>query len=244
MQQTDVGYEVARGIKKRARNGHDIHGYNDELPTVDGLNLAGFIERQISKNGEVTLLDVGCGNGRFLIECKLTWQDQINCLGITAFPYYQYRLERAKGEVEAKTQGDLEELGINIINSADVQSLPQYFPPDSFDIVACANTARYLADPLALVEGIHKILKVGGAAFINEMRMPTQSLGDAKEIIKFFEKFNVSFTPKEPPYIGVLFDVFLIKKDHPLLIPASCVDLTEDMDGPKLVYKFKKPQSA
>lgn len=244
MQQTDLGYEVARGITKRIRNGHKVESYRDLLPLIDGQTVEGLINCKIQEFGEITLLDVGCGNGRFLIECKLTWQDKINCVGLTAYPYFRYRLERKKGEVEPKTEEDLNKFGITIIEDADAQSLPQYFPSENFDIVACANTARYLADPLALIVGIHKILKVGGTAFINEMRMPTENLDDAKEIIKFFEKFDVSFTPKKPPYIGVLFDVTIVKKDNPLLTPASCVGLAEDMDGPKLVYKFKKPKAA
>ena len=233
--------EVARGLKRRKRGNVYIDGYANELPHWQGRGLETIIARKINDLGRVTILDVGCGNGRFLIDCKEKWDERIECLGITAFPYHQVRHERSEDNVEQPTEERLRRLGIRIADYADAQFLDRYFTQESCDVVTCVYSARYMADSFALLTGIHKVLKKGGIAFINEMRLMTATREDARLIIGHLQsQYGFFISPAEPPFRGCLYDLAFEKQTSQLHPPVVYLGIELDMDGQKLVYGFRE----
>jgi hypothetical protein len=86
----------------------NLHQYVEELPKFQGKNLLEIVdEKIISKNGSpVQILDIGCGQGKFLLDCKEKWGSHINCAGLSAFPYH---------EEEASLFPYTEELSLNSV---------------------------------------------------------------------------------------------------------------------------------
>lgn len=158
-------YNIERGLFWEFKNGKAIYtdgGYNCILKGPGQNKFVDTIQEKIEKGKEVELLDVGCGTGRYLIDCKTQWTSRVRCSGITAHLYTR-TYQNAPYET---TKEALARLNIKI-QLGDAQSLDKYYQPNQFDIITAVYVAQYLADPWALVESIHQVLKPDGIAFIH-----------------------------------------------------------------------------
>lgn len=167
-QQRPSSYLVHRGEKGVDERGNNLD-YDEVLPTFQGKSVSCHIDERVLAGEKVSLLDVGCGEGRYLLREKKKYGGMLDVEGISAFPYHQpsdkfpdriARLEELSGE--------LENLGV-VIKIRDVQSLGQYYPPESFDIETAVAVAEHLADPWAMVEGMYLTLKERGLGFIHNL---------------------------------------------------------------------------
>ena len=86
-QQRQLMYETGRGLFMHKGIDGNVEGYID-LFSFNGKDLIILIDEQIAANGSARILDVGCGVGRFLVECKEIWNDQVQCVGVSAYPYH------------------------------------------------------------------------------------------------------------------------------------------------------------
>lgn len=86
------------------------------------------------------ILDVGCGNGAFVIEAKKAGLDAwATELSDSPLPFYAYR-----GELEALN-----------------------FPTDHFDAITLHDVLEHVVDPVSLLKEVRRILKQGGKLFLD-----------------------------------------------------------------------------
>ena len=115
------------------------------------LTARGFTEGKI--------LDVGCGFGGTLLTLAENFPDA-QCVGIDMSDPL---LELARQAAEA--QGLEQRV---VFEKADGQEIP--YPDDSFDVVISTNVLHHVADPLAMLNEIERVLAPGGMLYIADIR--------------------------------------------------------------------------
>ena len=115
------------------------------------LTARGFTEGKI--------LDVGCGFGGTLLTLAENFPDA-QCVGIDMSDPL---LELARQAAEA--QGLEQRV---VFEKADGQEIP--YPDDSFDVVISTNVVHHVADPLAMLNEIERVLAPGGMLYIADIR--------------------------------------------------------------------------
>jgi SAM-dependent methyltransferase len=117
-------------------------GLYGRLKSILGRREAGLLARHVPRGGRV--VDVGCGNGKFLSVLHDLRPDiglagvDIADVGITGLPDFTFY------------HGQLEEVAIE---------------QSSFDAVYCSNLIEHVPDPLVFLRKCHEILKPGGMIF-------------------------------------------------------------------------------
>ena len=110
--------------------------------TYSGI-LSLFVDQLPDRHGA---LDIGAGDGAFLESLLASGFDGV------------YGVEPSKAPIAAARADIRPLLTEGIFRSSD-------FTPDSFSLVTCFQTLEHLHDPLAMIRGVHDLLKPGGAAF-------------------------------------------------------------------------------
>lgn len=87
-----------------------------------------------------SLLDVGCGNGAFVDECRARG------------------IEAVGQDVAAQSAGEHVYVG-------DLESI--HFPTEAFDVVTIHDVLEHLTDPLAVLREVRRILKQGGTLWLD-----------------------------------------------------------------------------
>lgn len=160
-------YIVERGLFAEFANSRMIDsegGYNYILRGPGKRTLIQTIEKKIRRLRRIAILDVGCGTGRFLIDCATRWPGLVQCFGLTAYPYNRIYVEAPRETTQEATR----RLGIDI-RVGDAQRLNTVYANQQFDIITAVRVAQYLADPWVLVERAHEVLGIGGVAYINRI---------------------------------------------------------------------------
>lgn len=176
-------YLVSRGIESSNidRPPWVTRGYRELLPKLDGLDVMGFIQQVIDTKGVAKILDVGCGSGRFLYECKNGyrakrdepsefqpgWGNQVDCYGLTACLYRFCDLDGIPDDNEVERRKYLA-AGIQI-EVQDAQSLVNLYDDQKFDVITAVHLLDHVADPWALFYGMYEKLTDGGACFVKSM---------------------------------------------------------------------------
>lgn len=105
--------------------------------------LSGFISRLPDRSGS---LDIGAGDGAFLeylLECGF---DHVIGIEPSRAP-----IAAARDDIKA------------LIREGNFSC--EDYAPDSFSLITCFQTLEHLYDPLAMANGVYRLLKPGGAAF-------------------------------------------------------------------------------
>jgi SAM-dependent methyltransferase len=224
-------YYVRRGLYKSDGGGE---GYLDVLPKWEGMQLDELIEQRIKLGKEpVMILDIGCGRGKFLRDCVEKWGDEVQCEGITSYPYHS--------EYPANDKITIKE--------GDAQRLTNFFPRNKYDIVTAVFIVEYVSDPWITLKRIYEVLKPGGIGLIN--RFPLSSLIGSKEerdlLIKHLsEKDGIVFENFRREWGVDLCDVGFCKKSQRLQLPLTFVGSTQVSEPAKghpveiLTYKLDK----
>lgn len=162
-----------------------------------GVEYTGKLKARKFDAGRV--LDVGCGPGTTLLVLARNFPEA-DCTGIdTSEPL----LELARQT--AVTQGLQERVRFE---QADAQAIP--YPDDSFDVVISTGVVHQVADPVAMLEEIARVLTPDGMLYIADLRRSAVAglFNDAarqalsyEEILKLL--WQARF-PKEPFTSGML----------------------------------------
>ena len=117
--------------------------------------------RKLTARGfsEGKILDVGCGFGGTLLTLAENFPDA-QCVGIDMSDPL---LELARQAAEA--QGLEQRV---VFEKADGQEIP--YPDGSFDVVISTNVVHHVADPLAMLNEIERVLAPGGMLYIADIR--------------------------------------------------------------------------
>jgi len=117
------------------------------LQFVPGVSDSAILEAMgVHANWGTDLLDVGCGNGRYLAQMRtLGWE----VTGVEVDPAAAAQARAAFG-LKVQT-GTLFDAG---------------FPPDSFDVVTISHVIEHVDDPLRLLHECFRVLRPGGRVVI------------------------------------------------------------------------------
>ena len=146
-------YPVSRSFYHESVSGRgtridSVLGY---LPTLNGQDCSVWIKEKIdSCSHPIKVLDIGCGTGRALGDIEEAYPERVIGFGITACRYPGHCFPEGR------------------IRVGDASHVGRYFPRESFDIIYSCQTLPYTKRPLAnLIPKIYRILKPGGAAFLD-----------------------------------------------------------------------------
>ncbi len=172
------GYVSWRGLLETFCASYPL-GYIDTLPKFKGKDIVQLGDDKVAELQDTRpyeLLDVGCGTGRFLVDCFNRWSNQVKPSGITA---YLYKIAFGPDNQPYDISELINLYGIEITRG-DAQRLTNYYPENHFDTVTAVHVTRYLADPWAMVREIHKILRPKGIGSIAAFNPQFQRRGDDK----------------------------------------------------------------
>jgi SAM-dependent methyltransferase len=143
----------------RLRNGfvHARYGYDTSprLPAGQMLDRLPLFPERVdywlrhlhARSGAPTLLDVGCGNGQFLVRMAMYgWTAE----GIDTDPAAVAAAQRA---------------GLRV-RKADLDSLRVEVGPKAYDAVTLGHVIEHLHDPVAALRTVHELLREGGVVWI------------------------------------------------------------------------------
>lgn len=142
-------YKTDRSLVGRKEANRETYaGY---LPSYEGKNLLDILNRKAQTEDPVTLLDLGCGKGQFLLDLA-RHAPHLHLTGITSYPYHQ----ESPSHVRNLDQHDIK------IHVADIQDLKRVIPSNSVDVATSVFAFGYLADPWWALKQTYDILKPGG----------------------------------------------------------------------------------
>lgn len=149
-------YNQKRGLQYCENAGW---GYDDLLPSFKGkklIELVGERLKSASPGEPLKILDLGCGRGRFLEDCKDRWSYLVEMHGLNARMEYSARYLQA-----------MENIGI-YLQQGDVQQVSGIYGKDSMDIIVACKVFSYIPDPFMTMVGMNAVLKEGGVALITD----------------------------------------------------------------------------
>jgi ubiquinone/menaquinone biosynthesis C-methylase UbiE len=152
-----------RGHFSRSR---DLEQFNSKFGECI---LEKTIEEAMKKRGAVRVLEIGCGEGRILMQLRKLFPD-IELHGINLKPWRAMR-----GQRSLKATGT----GYKIFTRTEISSitLPEIhfydvsdglgFKPNHFDVVYSQVAIQYVKDKAKLLEEVWRVLKRHGRAFLH-----------------------------------------------------------------------------
>jgi len=129
-----------------------IYDLNAKIFSFNNKKLRRYLPELIKLKDNETMLDVGCGTGRYAI-----FGD--NYTGVDPSPaYINYARANCRGE-------------FILMDGADLK-----FPDNSFDVVANISVFHHLSDGLChkILEEMVRVLKPGGRAYLTDIVYPSK----------------------------------------------------------------------
>ncbi|MBI3306465.1 MAG: class I SAM-dependent methyltransferase [Candidatus Omnitrophica bacterium] len=102
------------------------------------------------------VLELGCGKGDILTS---KYKNFSRYTGLDLSPH---QLSKIPEEIKKNSNVTLREYDLD-------QSLD--FPNNSFDLVISISTLEYLFDPIAFIQGVHRVLKPGGTLLLHTVNI-------------------------------------------------------------------------
>lgn len=152
-------------------------GYIDVLPTLNGENLVDLVNAEIERrktvdgSGKVSIVDIGYGNGQFLLDCRKEWGAAVNLMGYGSDIYTTTNpgsmFETAAGEVPISTKEELDENRVLLING-NVIDIRRILGDNFADFVVSSNAFEYVKYPeWELMKKIYRVLNPNGIALLD-----------------------------------------------------------------------------
>lgn len=137
----------------------NINDYLKELPDFQGVNLERRIAYGVKNKGKVSILDLGCGSGKFLIDVFKLHPGAVDLSGLTAL---DYRFELEPEEKQLISQSVDYRIG-------DAQKATEIFQGKTFDFITSVYAFYCFADPLSVLKKCYSLLNPDGIAFIDSV---------------------------------------------------------------------------
>lgn len=154
--------------------------YEDALPNFNGHSFIHYLEQRLAQTDNFEILDVGCGEGRFLTDLKIIFPE-IHTSGISAYDY--------RSKINNREQ---QELAKNIdYRTGDIQRLEMVFPGKKFDMIVSLKSFTYLADPLNALRQCYRALKQDGLLFVDYSGIELE-LDDAKKLLTLWNNSEIN----------------------------------------------------
>lgn len=146
-------YKTDRSLVGRHEASRETYaGY---LPRYQDKNLLDILTQKGKEEDALTLVDLGCGKGQFLLDlARLV--PPMELVGITSYPYH---------EQSSSHRTHLKEYDVQI-HIGDMQKVKEIIQPSTVDIVTSVFAFDYLADPWWGLKQAYDIVKPGGIGLI------------------------------------------------------------------------------
>ncbi|OGH16974.1 MAG: hypothetical protein A3C30_01850 [Candidatus Levybacteria bacterium RIFCSPHIGHO2_02_FULL_40_18] len=168
-----IGYQTDRGIS----------WYENELPTLNNKSFIDIVEEKLAAqpiDQPLKIVDIGCGNGFFLVSCALRWPGQVSCVGITAQEFPNPFLEEGK---IAKSKSTVYNKGVDAVKiiKADVMDIIPLMGRGSIDVAVALQAFRYFGDPWGALKRVYAALKDDGVCLIDSVNFNLGHVNDPKD---------------------------------------------------------------
>lgn len=137
--------------------GDDTPEAHEQRKQLKQATARGYLEQlKTYRKGLTTgsLLEVGCGQGEFLIEAEKQGYD------VTGVEYSTHAVEIAQSNLQR---------GRVIVGEVETADLPAH----SFDVVVSTDVIEHVRDPKAYLRAIHRVLKPGGILLMVTISLDT-----------------------------------------------------------------------
>lgn len=143
-----------------------MHGYLDVLPTFNGLSFIDHVEKRINYGEKPAILDIGYGMGKFLLDCRKIWNDEVILQGYG--PSDQSKSEFMHSGIRNEpTSKLLEDRNIELIEG-DVIDFSKIYGHEKADIIVSVTALQHVNYPQwELIKKIYRGLKPDGIAFLH-----------------------------------------------------------------------------
>ena len=175
----------------------DFFGIERDVHKLDGVGLVDMASTILKRDGELSVLDAGCGTGQqmYSLVAELTEfrgieRNTISAVGISDIDFTK---ESQKGAVrEAVAEGDIT-YGIG-----DLQS--ESLTPEQFSLIYSYELLVRNEDPAAIVRNLWSALKPGGVLYFNAK--PEQRSQLANEVLDMIQQNQgeILFAQSRRPY--------------------------------------------
>lgn len=151
-----------RGIYSRSRH---LAEFNDSFS--EGF-LEHTIEDRLRSASQISLLEIGCGEGRVLMELRKRFPN-IELHGINKEPWTAIRgresLRQTALFYKIFSPAEVSKVPLPYLHFYDAKSL--HFENNTFDIVISQVAIHYIDRKDRLLEEVWRVLKLGGAAYLH-----------------------------------------------------------------------------
>src|ERR1043166_8064003 len=120
-----------------------------------------IVEEMTGRDAGAILLDVGAGTARFLV--LLASMPQLSSLRLVGTDLFPDMVEQANKTIAAADCADRVEMHVGDAHSMD-------FPDNFADLVVSRSTLHHWHTPAKALREIHRVLKPGGVAIIQDVR--------------------------------------------------------------------------
>lgn len=200
--------------------------YKVDCGEVRRVDFSTAIQEAIDLRGAARILDVGCGEANFLRDLRRKFGKGVELVGISAFDWRDKRTGKKD-----------KELGINY-QLVDAQNLRR-LGETQFDCVVSVKTIDYMADPLAVLKGIYRVLRIGGYCFLDiSKNFSLHFVDDSYQCFLSFLVKQYDFQIDK----GRGFAFQKIKMKPNLFLPVSYAGIFPVFPGPTgeiMMYKFR-----
>jgi ubiquinone/menaquinone biosynthesis C-methylase UbiE len=120
---------------------------NEELHRNVKKNRKDFFEFIMHLKKDASVLDAGCGNGKF-IRAALSLRPDLKFKAI-----------------DISEVGGLLPAGVDFVRGS-VENLPSYYADDTFDAVMCFHVIEHLLEPIDLMQSLSRVMKKGAVLYM------------------------------------------------------------------------------
>lgn len=176
--------------KRYRQKGRDDYFFPEQyflrIPNIENdknrLSAKNFIKNKINKIKEKNLeknplkiLDLGTGNGRFLLSLENEFFKKVDVKGISAFD--------TRNQLESKS--DLESLnGRYFVGNSQKLFEIEGIEKESFDVIVSSCMLRHSIDPIKDLMNAYEALKVGGEMLVDHFAIRGLETSEFDEMLK------------------------------------------------------------
>lgn len=204
--------------------------YIYELGEYKGGNVYNLIEKMLNRTNKLRILDVGCGEGNFLMELKQKFGDKIDANGINTFEYHNDQ--------------KLRKSNINV----EISDIDNFNSEEEFDLIVGVHSLQYTSNPMSSLKKIYRILKPGGIAMIQPFPVNIADQIQRRKFISYLEDeldFTISTSPYNHEYLipptNIWYGISFQKTKSHLYLPLTIDQFKPNLSGdnaPQAYYRY------
>lgn len=178
-----------------------IKDYERELPEFRGQTIIEHLQERIKAEDEVSILDVGCGQARFLCDLLKRFP-QLKTYGLSAFDYRRRIFNPRRRWLLKKVDYRI----------GDAHELQRIFS-EKLDFITSVSAFAYFGDPLDVLRQCYSLLKRGGAAFIDQPCFDV-SKDEMKLLEVYWKRQGIEVELTHHPLSGVFSPKLAVEKSE------------------------------